>query len=71
MKLELLLQRLCMEGTDRRVVAHLLRDQPVSLVLSVKKQKKEDIIEQDFYLPAMQNCTKQFKFLKWLVNSLL
>jgi len=33
-ELKLLLQGLGMEGTDGRVVAHLLRDQPVALVLS-------------------------------------
>lgn len=37
-KLKLLLQRLSMEGTDRRMVAHLLRDQSVSVVLSLQKK---------------------------------
>lgn len=33
-ELELLLQRLSVEGTDGGVVAHLLRDQPVPFILS-------------------------------------
>lgn len=46
MELELLLQRLCMEGTDGGVVAHLLRNQSVSFLLSWKKQYIKQINTQ-------------------------
>lgn len=41
MKHKLLFQRLGMKGTDRGVMAHLLRDQSVAFVLSLKMQEKK------------------------------
>ena len=43
MKLKLLFQRLGVEGTDRGVMAHLLRDQSVSLVLSWEETKAKSL----------------------------
>lgn len=62
MKHKVLLQALCVEGADWRVVAHLLRYEPETQILSAETQGKKNKLNQTTqHHIATQSKAKQNK----------